>query len=141
MVSRISEPKVAYKAVTNAIHNPTLCAEHTAVRVRPPSPNQNTLDMRELILIRLQCLLHTLSSTFIRLGGYARRRGHHRLHSELHALLGLGWQTMEETEIVRLDRFMDERFKFGERRWERDIQGGYYGALLEPSVESCGVEV
>jgi len=48
---------------------------------------------------------------------------------------------MEEFEIVRLDRFMDEGFEFGERRWERDIQRGYNGAFLELSVESCSLEV
>lgn len=97
--------------------------------------------MREFALVRLQCLLHTLSPTLVRLRGYTRRRGQHSLHSELHAVLGLGWQTMEKIEVVRLDRFMDEGLQFGKRRWEWDIQRGYHIAFLEPSVESCGVEV
>ena len=77
--------------------------EHTAIGIRPPRANQNPLDTRELVLIRLKCLLHTLSSTFVRLGGYARRWGHHSLYSKLYSLLGLGRQTVEKFEIVRLD--------------------------------------
>jgi len=115
--------------------------EHTTVRIRPPCPNQDPFNMRELALVRLQCLLHTLPSTLVRLRGYTRRRGQHSLHSELYAILGLGRQAMEKIEVVRLDRFMDERLQFGKRRWKWDIQRGYYIAFLEPSVESCGVEV
>lgn len=97
--------------------------------------------MGEPVLIRLQCLLHALPSALFRLRGYTRCRGHHSLHSELHAIIGLDRQTVEEIKIVRLNRFMDEGFEFGERRWKWDIQRGYHCPFLEPSVESCSVEV
>ena len=71
LVGRVSKPEFACKAVTDTIHYQIRHTKHTTVRVRPPGPNQDPLDMRELVLIRLQCLLHTLSSALIRLGGYA----------------------------------------------------------------------
>lgn len=42
----------------------------TTVRIRSSCPDQNTLDMWVFTLIRLQRLLHTLSSTLLRLGRY-----------------------------------------------------------------------
>lgn len=77
--------------------------------------------MWELALIRLQCLLHTLPSTLLRLRGYTRRRCQHSLYSQLHTILGLRRQTIKEFEIVRLDRFKDKGFEFAKRRWEWDI--------------------